>query len=163
MDIPHLRAVHGMGLVVGGAATLGLICRLPGGAVAATNSSLATPAIVLGVCILLAPALYIGLALAGAKTDAKSFAAGLVQSWRASGLVAVGLAPPLLFMVATTGNEKAALSFGVLALLCSLTIGLYTLGKNSATHSLASVCCFCVWALAALAVGARLFFRAVIA
>ena len=164
MDLTHHRdKLAGVGLVALGAGALGWISRLPGGQLAAVKSSLATPAIVIGVCIVLAPALYIGLSLAGARTTTSSFVRGIERSWRASGLVALGLAPPLLFMVATSSSEKLALAFGVLAIFCSLLVGLMALAKEAAEHSPASLFCFVLWAFSALAVGARLFFRAVIA
>ena len=153
----------GLGLVAVGAAAVGWICRLPGGALAAAESSLATPAIVVGVCIILAPALYIGMSLAGAQTNAATFVGALLKSWRASGLVALGLTPPLLFLVATTRSEVVALGFGVLALACAMFIGLVALAKEAGEHSGASYICFVLWSAAALAVGGKLFFRAVIA
>ena len=155
------ETVSGIGLVAVGAAALGLISRIPAGAFAAAQSSLLTPAIVVGVCVVLAPALYIGLSLAGAKTSASTFVSAVLTSWRASGLAALGLAPPLLFMVATTTSENLALALGTLAIAAALAIGLMALAREAAEHSAASFLCFVLWSLAALAVGARFFFTAV--
>ncbi len=150
------------GLALVGAAALGWISRLHGGTLAAAESSLAAPAIVFGVCILLSPALYIGLSLAGAQTSSSLFIRAIACGWRASGLVALGLAPALLFVVATTTSEGLALAFGALAISCSLAVGLVALAKESARHSFMSLVCFVGWAVAAFSVGAHMFARVVL-
>lgn len=149
-------------MAVAGSAALGWLCRMPGGASAAATSSFATPMILLGVGIVLAPALYIGLSFAGAQTTTPVFVRGLSRALRATGITALGLAPPVLFLVATSTSEGAAFVFGGAALLLSVAVGLVTLAKYAADHSTASFFCFWAWAMAAGAVGGHFFVEAVL-
>lgn len=150
-------AVTAVALAGAGCAAIGWIIALPDNVFASIRLALLTPAIVLGLTCALTPALYIVLALTGARTAPRQFGAAIGDGLRATGLAALGFAGPLLFLAATTSSEATAVILGGAGLAVALIIGLIALDRRAADdHTNASALGLIAWSAAALAIGFRM-------
>jgi hypothetical protein len=155
-------AITAVALVAVGTAAIGWIVALPDNVFASIKMALLTPAIVLGLTCALSPALYIILALTGARTAPRRFAAAVGGGLQAAGLAALGFAGPLLFLAATASSPKTAVVLGSAGLAVALIVGLVALERRAADeHTSASVLGILVWSGAALAIGCRLIVGAI--
>ncbi len=122
------------------------------------------PAVVGGVLVLTTPALYISAAFAGMAPAPRALLGVLRRALRDGGLVMAGLAPGLLFLVATTESARAATALGALAVATGALVGLRLLygrlfGGDDTGRGLGL---FLPWAGVTLGIGAYLL-RAVLA
>lgn len=144
-----------------GAAALGWILAMPHGSAAQLRIAATAPALALGLAASLAPALYIGLTLSGARTEPRRFAGATLSGLRAGGLAALALAGPLLFLSATATAARTPEILGGLAMAAAAATGLAVLGRGAADRAqLASKLCLVAWSVAAVAIGARLLWAA---
>lgn len=90
------------GLAIGGPVVMGAVLGMPLGASGMLTQATALPAILFGVALLTAPALYIATSLLGIAPPARDSLAAGVRAMRAAGLVMLGLAAPAAFLLATT-------------------------------------------------------------
>jgi hypothetical protein len=139
-------------LTVGGPVAVGAALGLPFGAKALLTEAAVVPAVVLGLTLLMVPALYIGTSLLGVAPPAGC-------ALRASGTVLLGLAPPTAFLLATTTDPRVVklLAVAVVAgsVLCGLRILYLSMFHSRGTH-LRALPVFVAWAFVCGAIGARL-------
>lgn len=155
-------AIASAALAVAGSAAIGWIVAMPDNVFASVKLALLTPAILLGLTCALSPALYILLALTGARTEPGQFAAAIAAGLRATGLTAIALAGPLLFLAATATSHKTAALLGGAGLGLALVVGLGAVERRATdSHTTTSALAMIGWSLAALAIGLRLFAGAV--
>ncbi len=110
-----------VGLTLAGPGFAGLALGLPGGSGSvrhAAKLAVALPALYLGVALLMLPALYIALSLAGHAAPLGELVEQLARAMRDAGLALLGLVPALLFLVSTgTGADlPEALAYGTVGL-----------------------------------------------
>ena len=127
---------------------------------AAVAPVVALPAIVLGVTAVTVPALYIATAATGSAPSAEQMAAAVGRALAAIGLVLLGLAGPLLFLVTTSSEPLTGLALGSAALAASAMFGLGALYRSLFAGQVPSLVrdgLFLTWAIVALVIGARLY------
>ena len=119
----------------------------------------AVPVSVFAVTALTLPALYIATAVVGAAPPVGHVVRAVGRALSALGLVLLGLALPLGFLVATAGTGTA-FALGALALATAAAIGLRAL-HGALFAGMPAVTgrglLFLTWAVIALVIGARLF------
>lgn len=159
---PGAEALASAALAVAGTAAIGWIVELGDNVFASIKMAVVTPAILVGLTCALTPALYILLALTGASTEPGKFAAAVIAGLRATGLTAIALAAPLLFLAATTSSASLSVLFGGAGLALALLVGIAALEKRASDrHTTTSAVAMIGWSLAALAIGLRLFAEAI--
>jgi len=147
-------------IAIGGPLALGATLGVPLGMKKMLADSVMLPALVLGLTVMMAPALYIGMTLVGAAPPASRVGAGVVRALRASGVVMAGLAPALAFLLSTTLSNIPMYVFGALAVGGATLAGLHALWSELVTapeHRLRAIPVFGLWALVSLGLGAHLF------
>jgi hypothetical protein len=119
----------------------------------------AVPVSVFAVTALTLPALYIATAVFGAAPPVGHVVRAVGRALQALGVVLLGVAMPLGFLVATAG-QGASFALGALALAGAAAIGLRALHGALFEHGPAVSgrgLLFISWALIALVIGARLY------
>lgn len=159
------RSWRGMALAaLGGPVALGAILGLEIGPLAALGKSLALPGVLAGVAAVMVPALYICATITGAAPPARMIALSVARGFRACGLVMLGLAAPVLFLLATTQAGAVALVVGGGATAVGVLTGLRVLFADLfERRSLAIRIAFAGWAVVALGIGLRLYVEIVAA
>ena len=131
-----------------------------GARIASVSPVLALPVIVAGVTAVTAPALYIATAATGSAPSAQTMATAVVRALTALGVVLLGLAAPVAFLVATTTSVAAGV------VVSSLALGAASLAGLSALHralfagqpgSLLRDGLFAAWAVVAMIIAGRLY------
>jgi hypothetical protein len=135
-----------------------------GGVLATRLASLepviALPAIVLGVTAVTVPALYIATAATGSAPSADRMAAAVGRGLGALGIVLLGLAAPLLFLVATSAAANTWIWFGLASLGAATMFGLGALHRSLFAGQVPSLVrdgLFLTWAAVAVLIGVRLY------
>lgn len=161
MVIPNSRGrLVTLLVAVAGPAAIGAVLGMPEGGLAMASGAAALPAILLGVTVLMLPALYISTSLLGAAPPAGATLAHLGRALWSTGTVLLGLAGPSAFLAATMGSRGTALALGALVTLGGALVGLRALfagmfaGRAVATTGV--VAC-AAWSLVAMTIGGRLF------
>jgi hypothetical protein len=127
---------------------------------ASVEPVIALPAIVLGVTAVTVPALYIATAATGSAPSAERMASAVGRALAAIGLVLLGLATPVWFLVATSSEMFTAVALGSATLAAAALFGLAALYRTLFTGQVPSLVrdgLFLTWALVALVIGARLY------
>lgn len=114
-------------LALAGPVAMGAIMGTKHGLGAIGSCALAVPASLLGVALLMAPVLYIGLTLLGAAPPAREVVQALVNALAACGVVLLGLCPAVLFVASSVPLHDGALLLGTLALMVAVLIGVRAL------------------------------------
>lgn len=125
------RLLADVSLALGGAAVTGFVLALPDGAAAMVTRALSLAGITVGATAVMLPPLYIAATTFGVAPPAAAFLQCASTALRTAGIVLLGLAPPLAFLVATStllesvwllGNAAAGLAalLGVRSLWYSL-------------------------------------------
>lgn len=160
VDRPNLTALLA---AAAGPAAIGAVLGMPRGGLAMASGAAILPGILLGVTLLMVPALYIATSLLGAAPPARETPRHLTRALGAMGIVLLGLAPPSAFLAATMGSAGTALALGALVTIGGTLIGLRRLFAGMFAEQRAGVLAVfaCVaWSLVALVIGGRLFFDA---
>ncbi len=150
-----------MALAVGGPLVLGATLGIPSGVSRVMKEALMLPGLTLGLTLMMAPALYIGMSLAGAAPPASQVGASFARALRACGTVMAGVAPATAFLLATTQSHAFVQGFGVLAVGGATLAGLRSLWGEiiaNADSRLRSMPVFAAWAVVSLGLGTHLFF-----
>lgn len=151
-------------LAAGGPMAVGAVLGLHRGPLAMLPGALSLPAVVLGVTIVMMPALYIGAALAGVAPPARQVAVSLARGFRACGVVMLGLTAPVLFLLATTQSNAMAVLLGGAATAAGALAGLRLLYADLFQAPSPRIWgAFGLWSLVALALGVRMYLSLVIA
>lgn len=139
---------------------MGAVLGLPGGPARMVTEGLLLPAVVFGVTALMAPALYIGMSLAGSSPPAAEVVRAFGEALKASGIVLAGLAPATAFLLATAEGAWAVWVFGTLAVAAAALLGvrrLFNELRDEDTSLLRSLPLYTVWAIVALGLGGHFF------
>lgn len=146
---------------VGGPLILGAVIGLPFGTQSVLRQSVTLPLIVLGLALLMAPALYIGLSLVGAAPPATQVVRSVGRGLRAKGIVLAGLAPAAAFLVTTASHVIVTYALATLVLAGAALVGMRRVYRELFPDgaSLArATALFVAWAVVSLLLGAQLLF-----
>ncbi len=149
----------------GGPAAAGALLGLRAGAADALAQAGALPAVMAGTAALTLPALYIGASILGLVPAADVMARATLAALRATGLLLLGLAPALAFLIATLPSPSVALALVAAATAGAVLAGLRTLHLALSAAAPADrpplllTALLTGWSLAALAIGGQLFFQ----
>src|SRR5262249_33500660 len=122
-------------------------------------------AVNVGVMVLMLPALHIAFSLVGQATPPKTTVDAGNRALRASGLVLLGLAPAMLFLLSTAGSDGWVAPLAVSAATAGAAAGLRSIFEHLFGDSAIkkrSLVAFALWALVALMIGGRLLSRSFI-
>jgi len=163
--VPPSRSVTISALyTIGGPVLLGAVIGLPFGAQTMLYQAVSLPAVLLGITLLMAPALYIGLTLVGVAPPARRVVAALLEGLRVCGVVFVGLCPATAFILATATTATPALLLGTAVVAGGTIAGL----RASFAQLLAgvplvrAVPLVALWTTVSLGLGAHLFIGSLI-
>jgi hypothetical protein len=139
---------------------MGAVLGLPAGPGRMVTEALVLPAIVAGLALAMAPALYIGLSLGAVAPPARAVVHAVGAGWQAQGLVLAGLAPAAAFLLATTQSPWVSKVLGLALVGTATLLGLRSLYERLREHGapkprLAAL--FALWALVGLGLGAHFF------
>jgi hypothetical protein len=137
-------AALGLGLTLRDASAAGELVRLP--------------AVWIGVTALMVPALYIGSALAGRAPSARVVAQAVADGLTRSSVLLLGLAPGLLFLVATAGFNATASALVLAAAALGALAGLGTIHRHLFRGGgLGGRLLFLAWSAVLVGIGIQLF------
>lgn len=143
-------------LAAAGPAALGLGLTLRD--VSAAGELLRLPAVWIGVTALMVPALYIGSALAGRAPSARVVGQAVADALTRSSVLLLGLAPGLLFLVATAGFDATAQILVLGAAALGAAAGLATVYRRLFKGGGLGVrALFVAWATVLVGIGIQLF------
>ncbi|WP_428265953.1 hypothetical protein [Haliangium sp.] len=141
-----------------GPVALGVILGLEVGPAAALLKAVALPGVLLAVAAVMVPALYIGATLAGVAPPALDMLSSLGRGFRACGLVMLGLAAPVVFLLATTSAPGVPVLLGACVTAAAVVTGLRVLFSDLfAGATLRAMAGFAAWSVVALGIGLRLY------
>lgn len=144
-------------LIIGGPALVGAALGLATSLGAALTRALLTPAIIVGVAALMLPALYIGAAFFGVAPRASAVVRSSVAALADMGVVFIGLAAPLFFLVAASTQKTSVHILGVMVLGLGLVLGFRALYvRLFDQRSLRALALFTLWALISSGIGSQL-------
>lgn len=147
-------------LAVGGPLVLGATLGVRFGIHKIVTEAAVLAGLMLGLTIMMAPALYIGLSLVGAAPPAARLAESVGSALRASGTVMAGLAPATAFLLSTTLSHVVVYILGVVAVAGAALAGLRALWLEldaSPGTRLRALGVFGIWSLVSTGLGAHLF------
>jgi hypothetical protein len=157
-------ASHGRTALVAlaGPALLGAALGMPFGLPKLLSEAAMVTAIVVGLSVLMIPALYIATTLVGAAPSADQVGASAASALRAGGTLLLGLAPATLFLIATSQTHVIVWILGFLVLSVSMIASLRILFSDlftTPTARLRALPVFLIWSIVSLGLGAHLFAR----
>ena len=147
-------------VAAGGPLVLGAALGVPFGVRRIVTESVLLPGLVIGLSLMMAPALYIGMSLAGAAPPASRVAAAVGRGLRASGTTMAGLAPATAFLLSTTLWHGSVYVFGLLAVGGAMLAGIHALWRALGTDAgkrARAIAVFGVWSAVSLGLGTHLF------
>jgi hypothetical protein len=148
-----------LALTVGGPAIVGALLALPFGLVATARGAAQLPAVLIGVTLLMLPALYICASLNGFQlTTRRLLEAGQTALYR-MGLVLLGFAPALLFIGVSSETPKALLIVAPFAVRIAAAIGVRAIFPLvfEGSSGLKSKVVFAAWAFVGLGIAESLY------
>lgn len=139
-------------------ALAGALIQLREGMLPAALMAGLLPLIVLGVCLLTVPALYVGGAVLGLNPQAREVVQAMLRGWGALAATAFGLAP-LQLLVATTSEKSIALLLTSLMLLvaCGFGVCRFAAELPRTRKGCVPLLLFGAWTLVSLVISANLF------
>lgn len=158
-SVAHARTA---GLALGGPALLGLALGMPFGLRALLVEAGLMVAIVVGLTVLMLPALYIATTLMGTAPSAQRMGAASIAALRSGGTLLLGLTPASLFLIATSQTALVVWVLGFLVLGASQLTALRWLYSDLLSGSARRtrvMPVFVVWSLVSMGLGAHLFAR----
>jgi hypothetical protein len=147
--------IDGKALALGaaGTAAAGALFGLAWGESARWLMGLLLPATVVGVALLCAPTLFIGVGLLGGQLSPKRTLAALGQGLGAAGNALLGFVPAGLFLVTTSGSGSRALPSMVALIATGLVVGLGGLWAALGLTGTKFRALFAGWSIMALVLG----------
>jgi hypothetical protein len=145
---------------LGGPVALGAVIGMPFGAPSMLRLSIALPGVLIGLTLLMVPALYIGLSLMRAAPPAAQVVAAAGCGLRACGTVLAGLAPATAFLVATAADDLLPIALGTLVVAGAALVGIRRVFRELLTDGVARLRAapvLAAWAVVSLLLGAQLF------
>ena len=147
-------------VAVGGPLVLGATLGVPFGVRKILTDSVLLPGLVIGLTLMMAPALYIGMSLVGAAPPASRVGTAVGRALRAGGIVMAGLSPATAFLLSTTLSHAFVYVFGVLAVGGATLAALRALWGELVTEPdkrLRAIPVFGIWSAVSLGLGLHLF------
>lgn len=146
-------------LALSGPIALGAVLGLGAGTRTIFAQSLLLPCLVVGLTLALAPALYIGLSLAGGAPPAVAMLGELRKGLTSTGIVMAGLSPAVAFLIVASGARSGNVLLGTAVAGGAALIGLRQLfrgllEKTPSRERFALI--FVPWTLIALSLGTDL-------
>ena len=144
-------------MMAAGPAVIGVCIGLRSGSV--LQSTLALPLTIIGVSMLMTPALYIGSAVIDAAPTLQETVSAMRHALGAMGLVFLGLAPALAFLVSSTSDIHTADLVAHGALAIGVFVGLRTLFARAAwpaARRAQAGLLFVLWSLLTIGIGSHL-------
>lgn len=141
---------------------MGAVLGLRSGLNHMLSEGLLLPAIIFGVTVVMAPALYIGMSLIGAGPPAENVLQAFAHALRSCGLVLAGFAPATAFLLATAKGIWAVWVFGFVAVAAAALLGVRRLFhelRDEHTSMLRKVPLYVAWALVSLGLGVHFFLQ----
>jgi len=160
---PQPRAVEGTRRWLWAAAgplAFGAVLGVGGTFGEATSTALVVPAVLAATALLTLPSLFVGLAWCKVGPDLRGFLHACASSMESLGIVLAGLAPALLFLIATGSNFRTMpLLFGSVFLAIAAVVSTMGLFKRliPASQVQKALGVYVTWTLVALGVGLHLF------
>lgn len=150
-------------LTLGGPATVGACLGLSSGIQPMLTGALALPLVVVGTAAFTLPGLYISSAFTGIAPPAGEVFDATMLSLRRLGLLLVGLAPSLTFLVATSPGEAPRIVLAYTVLGASALVGLHSFARKvfGPEPTPRAVAISTVWGLLSLFLGWQLLDRAI--
>lgn len=147
-------------LIFIGPAAIGAALGLTEGPTILISRAAALPAVIVGVAALMLPALYIGSAFLGVAPKARAVARSSKEALKDMGIIFLGLAPPLIFLVAASMEGSTVRLLGSLVVGLGVALGLRALYvRLFDRRSFKAVGLFAGWSLVCVGIGAQLFMR----
>ncbi len=148
-------------IILGGPAAVGACMGMYYGAGALLEKALTLPAVLLGVTLLMIPALYIGAALLGVAPSARSVMRASLHALHDTGIIFLGLTPALAFLVATSSNSLTVYILGQLtaatgAILALRALYLRLFANRGERPSKLMVPVYLAWSMVCLGIGWQL-------
>jgi hypothetical protein len=141
-----------------GPAACGAVLGLPAGPAKVAVLAVVVPAAVLGLAVLMVPALYVGATLAGVAPPARQVVKAAGDAITGCGIALLGLVPPTGFVVATANRSRGIWVVGLVVIGAAVIVGLARLYRELfGEPARRAPFLFGTWALVALGLGARLF------
>jgi hypothetical protein len=147
---------------IGAALGLNAQAQAQAGPVAALSCAAILTAIIVGTWASMLPALYIGAAFMGVAPRAQAVARSAGAALGDMGLIFLGLAPPFLFLVASSTQGVTVRALGYVVVSAGVALGLRALFVRLFDgRSLKALGLFAGWSLVSVGIGASLFERMV--
>ncbi len=157
---PWVRRVP---LIIAGPMLIGAALGLQAGPAELLSRAVTLPAIIVGVTLLMLPALYIGAAFLGVAPKARAMARSGSAALADTGIIMLGLAPSLLFLIAASTKGTTVVTLGTLVLGVSVLLGLRALFlRLFDRRSLLALALFLGWSLVSVGIGGQLVARAML-
>ena len=141
-----------------GCAGLGATAGIDSGMFAVAHDAAVLPASVALVTALLVPALYVAASMSGLAIRLPQLASAVATGLWASGVAALGLIGPVLFLLASTDNSVASRLLVSAVLLLVAVLGLraiYACLFQDAEASAGVASLYLCWSLVFLGIGAK--------
>lgn len=119
--------LRGLFFILAGPGLLGAATGLEYGPVATLSRAIAMPTIIVGITLLMLPALYVGSSLVGAAPQLIPMLRSTHRALQEAGMVFVGFALPLAFLVAATTHHLSAELMGFAVTALGIMLGLRSL------------------------------------
>lgn len=149
-------------LMFAGPAAIGAALGLFDGPSALITRAVVFPTIIIGVAALMLPALYIGAAFLGVAPKAQAVARSARAALGDMGVVFLGLAAPLFFLVAASTELGTVRVLGHLIVGVGVALGLRALFiRLFDRRSPRAIGLFAGWSLVSVGIGAQLFARTI--
>jgi hypothetical protein len=145
-------------LTVGGPALVGALLAMPLGLVGTASGALQLPAVLIGVTLLMMPALYICASLNGFQLTTRTLLEASKTSLMRTSLVLLGLAPALLFVGASSESLRMMQKLAPYALRIAVFIGVRAIFPLifGETAPLRSKVLFAAWAFVGIGIAESL-------
>lgn len=150
-------------LILAGPALVGAALGLQGGPVQILSHAATLPLILVGVALLMLPALYIGAAFLGVAPEARAIPLRGAAAMRDTSIILLGLVPALFFLVAASLEPATATTLGVLVVGLAAVLGLRSLYLRLFEAASGALPLFVLWSLVTFGIGGQLISQTVLA
>lgn len=159
---PAAQPIQALFLGLMGTAGIGAVAGIERGVFAVLHDAAVLPACIAMVTLVLVPALYIGSSMSGIEVRIPQLGRAVLAGLRASGVSALGLLAPMLFLLTSTSDPRVAQFMVAAVLLFVGCLGLWATyrqlyGTAAKPAGLATL--YGLWALVFVGIGAKVAFK----
>ena len=151
---------HVGALLIGlaGSVAMGASAGIDSGVFAVLRGAALLPAMVLVVTLLVVPALYVSASMMGVAIRLPELSAAVALGLRSSGVAALGLVGPVLFLLASSSSSQVTWLLVAVVLLVTALLGLRSIYVQLFAHRDAPglLPLYLSWSLLVLGIGAKL-------